>query len=83
MGLYGYASTTATTTTIASASNGMPAIGNVRKWLQPREISSNEQFAYVINACANTPNVNAAVALSAFIEITVWMYGRCVDRIPS
>lgn len=85
-GLYGYAATTttvaATTTTIANASNGMPSIANCRRWTQPRVLSSNEQFTYIINAAANTPNVNAAVALTAFVEITIWLFGRCIDRIP-
>jgi hypothetical protein len=82
-GIYGYASTTAATTTIANASNGMPAMSNARKWTQPRVLSSNEQFTYILQAAANTPNANTAVALSNFTEITIWLFGRCLDRLPA
>ena len=81
-GIYGYAATTATTTTIAAASNGMPALTNARRFSQPRVLNANDQFSYIINAAATTPNVNATVALSAFVEITIWLFGKCVDRIP-
>lgn len=86
MGIYGFASAAttvaATTIDVRAASNGMPALANVRKWREPRVLSSNEQFQYVINAAANTPNSNTAVALTAFVEITIWLFGNCIDRIP-
>lgn len=83
MGLYGFASTTATSTTIQGASNGLPALTNVRRFRNPRTLSANEQFQYVINAAAATPNSNTTVALTAFVEITVWLYGRVLDQIPN
>lgn len=82
-GLYGFASTTATTTTIQGASNGMPSLMNARRFRNPRDLMANESFSYIINAAANMPNVNAAVALTAFVEVTIWLYGQVFDRIPS
>lgn len=83
MGMYGFAATTASATTIQTASNGMPAITNARRFNNPRVLSANEQFQYVVNAAAATPNVNTTVALSAFVELTIWLYGRVLDRIPA
>ncbi len=83
VGLYGFATTTATTTTIQGATNGLPALTNVRRFRNPRTLSANEQFQYVINAAANTPNVNTAVALTGFVEVTIWLFGRVLDKIPA
>jgi len=82
-GLYGFATTTATTTTLQGAANGVPAMTNVRRFRNPRTLSANEQFQYVINAAAATPNSNTTVALSAFVEITVWLFGWVLDKIPN
>ena len=76
-----YAGTTATNTT--AASNGLPALTNVRRWRNPRILSANEQFQYVINAAAATPNNNTTVALTDFVEITIWLFGQVLDRIPN
>lgn len=76
-----YANTTATSVT--AASNGLPALTNVRRYRNPRVLSANEQFQYVINAAATTPNVNATVALSAYVEITIWLFGQVLDTIPN
>lgn len=81
-GVYGYATTTATTTTIEAASNGMPALTNVRRFRNPRVLSANEQFQYVIQALASRPNVNAVVALTQFVELRVWLFGQVLDKIP-
>ncbi len=48
----------------------------------PRVISSNEQFQYVVTALAATPNSQTTVALANFCEMTIWMFGNCIDRIP-
>lgn len=82
-GLYGFAATTASTTTIANASNGMPALTNVRRYKNPRTLSANEQFDYVINCAAATPNSNTTVALTAFVEVTIWLFGNVLDQIPN
>lgn len=82
-GLYGFATTTATTTTIQGASNGMPAVTNVRTLRLARILSANETFQYILNAAANLPNVNAAVALTAFVEITIYLFGFTLNRVPS
>lgn len=76
-----YAGTTATNTT--AASNGMPALTNVRRWRNPRILSANEQFQYVINAAAATPNNNTTTALTDFVEITIWLFGQVLDAIPN
>jgi hypothetical protein len=83
MGMYGFATTTATTTTIQGVSNGMPALTNARRFTQPRELAANDQFTYIINAAAATPNANTTVALGAFVEITIWLFGQVIDRIAS
>ena len=82
-GAYGFASTTATTTTIQGVSNGLPALTNVRRWRNPRILSANEQFQYVINASATTPAQNATIALTDFVEIRIWLFGQVLDAIPN
>jgi hypothetical protein len=84
-GLYGFAATAVggSPLTISSASNGMPAVTNVRTLRLPRVLSANETFQYILQAQANLPNVNAAVALSAFVEITVYLFGFTLNRVPS
>lgn len=82
-GMYGFVSTTATSTTIQGAANGMPALTNVRRFTSPRVLSANEQFQYVINCASATPNSNTTVALTAFVEATIWLFGRVLDRIPA
>ena len=81
-GLYGYAATTVTTTTIQSASNGMPNLANVRRFRNPRVLESNEVFQYIITASAATPNANTTVALTAFVEVCIWLFGHYFDRNP-
>jgi hypothetical protein len=83
-GLYGFAATAVggAPLTIQGATNGLPALTNVRRFRNPRVLSSNEQFQYVLNAAANRPNVNAAVALTAFVEVTIWLFGQVLDKIP-
>lgn len=76
-----YANTTATNTT--AAANGFPAVTNVRRYRNPRVLSANEQFQYVINAAAATPNNNTTVALTDFVEITIWLFGQVLDAIPN
>lgn len=76
-----YANTTATATT--AAANGMPALTNVRRYRNPRILSANEQFQYVVNAAAATPNNNTTVALTDFCEITIWLFGQVLDAIPN
>jgi hypothetical protein len=77
-----YANTTATATT--AASNGFPALTNVRRWRNPRILSANEQFQYVINVPATTvSNNNSTIALTDFVEITIWLFGQVLDTIPN
>jgi len=76
-----YAGTT--DTAVTAASNGMPALTNVRRYRTPRILSANEQFQYVINAAAATPAQNTTVALTDFVEITIWLFGQVLDAIPN
>lgn len=76
-----YAGTT--DTAVTAASNGLPAMTNVRRYRNPRVLSANEQFQYVINAAAATPNNNTTVALTDFVEITIWLFGQVLDAIPN
>jgi hypothetical protein len=82
-GVYGFGATTVAATTVGAASNGMPALTNVRRFTQPRVLNANDSFAYIINASAATPAGNVTVALSAFVEISVWLFGRVLDRLAS
>lgn len=81
-GVYGFAATTVAATTLQSGASGMPALTNVRRFTSPRVLSANEQFQYVINTAAATPNSNTTVALSAFCELTIWLFGQVLDSIP-
>ncbi len=86
-GIAGFAgvATTASTTTInvQAASNGLPALTNVRRFKNPRELKQNESFVYYVNAAANIPTQNTAVALSDFVEMRIWLYGQVIDAIPA
>jgi len=82
VGLSGYAATTVSATSLQAASNGNPDLRGVRKFRIPRVLRANESFKYVINAAANLPNDNGAVALGSFVEICIWLYGYAVDSIP-
>lgn len=81
-GISGYATTTATTTTKEAASSGVPSLTSNRRFQQPRLLNANESFKYVVNAAATKPKDNVAVALSAFVEMSVWLFGWTYDRIP-
>lgn len=83
VGLAGFAATTATTTTIAGATSGLPGLNNARRSRNPRILSANDDFSYIVNAAANLPNSNAVVALSAFVEMRVWLWGFVLDKIPN
>jgi len=86
VGVSGYAATatTASSTTInvERASSGAPFLAAVRRFKQPRLLNANESFKYTINAAANLPKNNTAVALSAFCECCIWLFGFHFDRIP-
>ena len=82
-GASGFATTTATTTTIQGVSNGLPSLNNVRRFSTPRVLSANEDFQYYIDAAAATPNSNTTVALTAFTEVTIWLFGRFLSKIPN
>lgn len=85
-GPYGFAAaaTTATTTTIniQGASNGMPSPASVRRLSQPRIFAPTDNFEYVITQSANLPADNSAVALSAFTEIRINLFGSFISAIP-
>lgn len=76
VGMYGWAATSVTATSLQGGSNGIPSLNNVRRFRSPRRISSNQKFSYNINAAAATPNANVTVALSDFVEIRLTLFGR-------
>lgn len=84
-GIYGFAATAVggAPLTIQNASNGMPALTNVRRFKSPRTLSANDQFQYVINCAAATPNSNTTVALGSFVEVTIWLFGQVLDKIAN
>lgn len=83
VGLSGYAATTATTTTLQAATSGAPNLTNARRSRNPRILSANDDFSYIVNAAAATPNSNTTVALSAFLEMRIWLWGFVLDKIPN
>lgn len=85
VGMSGFAATAVggSPLTIQAATSGIPNLAAVRRYRNPRILSANEDFKYIVNAAANTPNVNAAVALTAFVEMRIWLYGYVLDKIPN
>lgn len=86
-GVSGFSSdaTTASSTTVhtEAASNGVPNLAAVRRFKQPRLLNANESFKYSINfPSANTAKANVALALSDFVEVSIWLFGFTYDRIP-
>ncbi len=85
VGPSGYAATAVggSPLTIAAATNGVPQLVNMRRSRNPRILSANDDFQYVISASSATPNVNATVALTAFVEMRIALYGFVLDKIPN
>jgi len=81
---YGFATTTATTTTIQGTygSSGVPTLQNVRRFKNPRVLNANDSFVYRMHATATTPAMNVTIALSTFVEISIWLFGLAFDQIP-
>ncbi len=64
--------------------NGIASLSAVRRFKLPRELNANESFKYTLNAPSATRFVDGtAIALSAFVEVTIWLYGLVKDRNPS
>jgi hypothetical protein len=85
VGPSGYAATAVggSPLTIAAATNGVPQLVNQRRMRNPRILSANDDFQYVVSALATTPNVNGTVGLSAFVEMRIALFGFVLDRIPN
>ncbi len=83
VGPTGFATTTATTTTLQAATNGLPTLGAARRFRNPRVLRPNDTFKYTVNAAANRPNANAATALSAFVEMRIWLFGYHFDEVQA
>lgn len=85
-GMYGFAgnSTTATTTTInvQQGSNGMPSPNSMRMLNQPRRFAATDNFAYILTQTAALPADNSTIALSAFTEIRIQLFGSFLSQIP-
>lgn len=79
-GLNGYSTNTAT----EGSANGIASLAAVRRFKLPRELNANESFKYSLNASSATRYVDGtAIALVAFVEATIWLYGFVKDRNPS
>lgn len=63
------------------AENGVPTMAAVRRFKQPRLLSANESFAYIIHTTAKRSANAAAVALSDFIEPCIWLFGNHYVRV--
>lgn len=57
------------------AENGLPTMAAVRKFRQPRLLSANESFAYIVSNSGKKPSDNSNVVLSKFTEICLWLFG--------
>lgn len=82
VGPYGFATTTATTTTIQGATNGVPTPASTRKLSLPRVFGPTDMFEYNLVTAANLPADNSAVALTAFTEIRLNLFGLYRSDIP-
>ena len=85
VGLAGFAATAVggSPLTIAGAENGVASLTGIRRMRNPRILSANDDFQYVVNAAAATPNANTTVALSNFVEMRVALFGFVLDKIPN
>jgi hypothetical protein len=83
VGMSGYAATTVAATSLQASTSGVPNLAAVRRYRNPRILSANEDFKYIVNAAAKLPNVNSTIALGAFVEMRIWLYGYVLDQIPN
>lgn len=79
-GVNGYSTNTST----EGAANGIASLSAVRRFRLPRELNANESFKYSVNA----PSINryvdgGLIALTGFVEMTIWLYGLVKDRNPA
>jgi hypothetical protein len=58
-----------------AASNGMQTMAAVRRFKQPRLLSANESFTYILHTVGTHPNNNATAAVSDFVEVCLWLFG--------
>jgi hypothetical protein len=73
-----------TNTAAEGSANGVAQMGSVRRFKLARELDANESFKYTLNAPSATRYVDgSAIALSTFVEVTIWLYGLTQDRIPT
>jgi hypothetical protein len=57
------------------AENGLPSIAAVRRFKQPRLLSANESFSYIVSTTGRRPRDNTPVVLKAFTEMCIWLFG--------
>lgn len=79
VGATGYAATTVAATSLQVASSGVPSLASVRRYKNPRILEPNDTFKYTVTAVANKPKDNVAVALGAFVEMRIWLFGYTFD----
>jgi hypothetical protein len=75
-GPYGFATTTATTTTIQGGGNGAPSIGGIRQLGYIREFGPADAFEFIISTTAVLPVDNSTVALTNFTELRIQLFGQ-------
>jgi hypothetical protein len=57
------------------AENGLPTMAAVRKFRQPRLLSANESFSYIVSNSGKRPRDNSDVTVGKFTEICLWLFG--------
>jgi len=73
-----------TKTNTEGSANGIASLGAVRRFRLPRELDANESFKYTLAAPSATRYVDGtAIALTDFVEVTIWLYGAIKDSIPT
>lgn len=82
-GVAGYAATTVVAANIESAHNGSADIRATRRLYIPRILKEKEVFAYIVTIPRLTKAIDGTDwDLSAFLTLTIWLWGGQRDTIP-
>lgn len=85
IGVSGFAATTASTTTIQGAHNGVADPRATRHLKVPRVIKEKESFAYIYHVPRTVASWDGATAFSLAapgVTMTIWLWGGQLDVIP-
>jgi hypothetical protein len=84
MGVGGYVSTTAATTTITGAHNGAADIRAVRSLRIPRVLKEKEVFNYsLVLSRTSRATDGVAIALTNFVVLTIWLFGGAKNAVSA